>query len=120
MSAVGSVAVVGGGVAGLGAAILLAEAGVTVDLVEATPDLTALGSGITLQHNALRALARLGVWERAEALGYGFSSLGMRARTAPCSPRSPIPGATANCPLRWACTGPTWPACSPNGPSRSA
>ncbi len=78
MTAVSTVAVIGGGVAGFGVAILLAEAGVVVDLVEANPDLGALGSGITLQQNALRVLRRLGVWEEVEQLGYGFSSVGMR------------------------------------------
>lgn len=77
--AVERVGVVGGGVAGLGVAILLAEAGIAVDLVEATPDLSALGSGITLQQNALRVLRRLGVLDEVQRLGYGFSSLGMRA-----------------------------------------
>lgn len=79
MSAVRSVGVVGGGVAGLASAILLAEAGVTVDLVDAKPDLGALGSGITLQGNALRVLHRLGVWEGVQRLGFGFDALGLRA-----------------------------------------
>lgn len=79
MTAVTRVAVVGGGVAGFATAILLAEAGVTVDLVEAKPAVDAVGSGITLQGNALRVLRRLGVWEGVERLGYGFDTLGLRA-----------------------------------------
>jgi 2-polyprenyl-6-methoxyphenol hydroxylase-like FAD-dependent oxidoreductase len=79
MTAVSTVAVVGGGVAGFATAILLAEAGVTVDLVEAKPAVDALGSGITLQGNALRVLRRLGVWDGVERLGYGFDTLGLRA-----------------------------------------
>jgi 2-polyprenyl-6-methoxyphenol hydroxylase-like FAD-dependent oxidoreductase len=79
MTAVGTAAVVGGGLAGLSTAILLAEAGVAVDVIEVKADLGALGSGITLQGNALRVLHRLGIWEGVERLGYGFSSLGMRA-----------------------------------------
>src|SRR5204863_2202304 len=39
----------------------------------------ALGSGITLQGNALRVLRRLGVWEQVERNGYAFDSLGLRA-----------------------------------------
>jgi 2-polyprenyl-6-methoxyphenol hydroxylase-like FAD-dependent oxidoreductase len=77
--AVRSVLVVGGGVAGTTAAILLADAGVGVDLVEAKPDPTAVGSGITLQGNALRVLRQAGVWERVAAAGYPFDSLGIRA-----------------------------------------
>lgn len=78
MPAVASVAVVGAGTAGLASAILLAEAGVAVDLIEISPGIGALGSGITLQGNALRVLERLGVWERVAELGYGFDVLGLR------------------------------------------
>ena len=39
------------------------QAGVAVDLVEIKPDVAALGSGITLQGNALRVLRQLGVWD---------------------------------------------------------
>jgi 2-polyprenyl-6-methoxyphenol hydroxylase-like FAD-dependent oxidoreductase len=77
--AVRSVLVIGGGAAGTTAAILLADAGVGVDLVEAKPDPTAVGSGITLQGNALRVLRQAGVWERVAAAGYPFDSLGIRA-----------------------------------------
>ncbi|GGN41972.1 2-polyprenyl-6-methoxyphenol hydroxylase-like FAD-dependent oxidoreductase [Actinoplanes campanulatus] len=79
MPAVRNVLVVGGGAAGAAAAILLAEGGVTVDLVDLKPDVAALGSGITLQGNALRVLRRLGVWEQVEAEGYAFDTLGLRA-----------------------------------------
>ena len=54
MPAISSVLVIGAGTAGTATAILLAERGVSVDLVDAKPDLSALGSGITLQGNALR------------------------------------------------------------------
>src|SRR3954453_14464418 len=77
--AVRSVLVVGGGVAGTTAAVRPADAGVGVDLVEAKPDPTAVGSGITLQGNALRVLRQAGVWERVAAAGYPFDSLGIRA-----------------------------------------
>jgi len=82
MTAVGSVLVAGGGPAGTAAAILLADAGITVDLVEVKPDVTATGSGITIQENALRVLLDLGVWPQVEQAGYGFGSLGMRAPDA--------------------------------------
>ncbi len=82
MTAVGSVLVLGGGTAGNAAAILLAGAGVAVDLVEIKPDVTALGSGITVQENALRVLRDLGVWPQVERAGYGFSSFGLRAPDA--------------------------------------
>jgi 2-polyprenyl-6-methoxyphenol hydroxylase-like FAD-dependent oxidoreductase len=77
--AVNSVLVVGAGLAGSATAIRLAEAGVAVDLVEIKPETTALGSGITLQGNALRELRTLGVWEQVQASGYAFDVTGIRA-----------------------------------------
>ena len=77
--AVRNVLVVGGGAAGAAAAILLAEGGVAVELIDIKPDIGALGSGITLQGNALRVLRRLGVWPELSAVGYAFDTLGLRA-----------------------------------------
>ncbi|WP_433831711.1 FAD-dependent monooxygenase [Actinoplanes sp. CA-015351] len=79
MPAVRNVLVVGGGAAGAATAILLAEGDVAVDLVDVKPDVSALGSGITLQGNALRVLRELGVWGQVEAEGYAFDTLGLRA-----------------------------------------
>src|SRR3954447_7586050 len=79
MSAVNSVLVVGAGLAGAGTAIHLASRGVAVDLVEIKPEVAALGSGITLQGNALRELRSLGVWEQVQAAGYAFDVTGIRA-----------------------------------------
>jgi 2-polyprenyl-6-methoxyphenol hydroxylase-like FAD-dependent oxidoreductase len=77
--AVNNVLVVGAGLAGAGTAIHLAKAGVAVDLVEIKPEVAALGSGITLQGNALRELRSLGVWEQVQAAGYAFDVTGIRA-----------------------------------------
>jgi len=79
MPAVNSVLVVGAGLAGTATAIRLAEAGVAVDLVEIKPDVAAIGSGITLQGNALRELRALGVWEQVRDAGYAFDVTGIRA-----------------------------------------
>lgn len=79
MPAVNTVLVVGSGLAGAATAILLADRGVAVDLIEIKPDTAAIGSGITLQGNALRELRNLGVWERAREKGYAFDGLGLRA-----------------------------------------
>lgn len=79
MAAVETVLVVGGGAAGCATAIQLARAGVAVDLVELKPDVTAVGSGITLQGNALRVLRDLGVYDEVAAHGYGFDVVGLRA-----------------------------------------
>ncbi|GAA1466217.1 FAD-dependent monooxygenase [Microbacterium thalassium] len=79
MTAVNKVAIAGSGVAGLAAGIQLAKAGVAVDLFEAQPELSALGSGISLQGNALRAFDTLGAWDEIKAAGYPFEGLNLRA-----------------------------------------
>jgi 2-polyprenyl-6-methoxyphenol hydroxylase-like FAD-dependent oxidoreductase len=79
MPCVRDVLVVGGGAAGCAAAVLLAQEGVQVDLAEIKPDVAALGSGITVQGNALRVLRQLGVWDEVAAAGYAFSTLGLRS-----------------------------------------
>ncbi|WP_163550556.1 FAD-dependent monooxygenase [Candidatus Frankia nodulisporulans] len=85
MAAVGSVLVVGAGLAGAAAGILCAEAGVRVELVEVRPDVTALGSGITLQGNALRVLRDLGVLPECLAHGWPSDGLVLRAPDAAAS-----------------------------------
>jgi 2-polyprenyl-6-methoxyphenol hydroxylase-like FAD-dependent oxidoreductase len=79
MTAVSKVAIAGAGVAGLAAAIQLAKAGVEVDVFEAKPELSALGSGISLQGNALRVFDALGAWDDIRAAGYPFEGLNLRA-----------------------------------------
>ena len=79
MPAVKNVLVVGGGLAGAAVAIHLADGGVAVDLVESKPEVAALGSGITLQGNALRELRSLGVWDAVQESGYAFDVTGIRA-----------------------------------------
>jgi 2-polyprenyl-6-methoxyphenol hydroxylase-like FAD-dependent oxidoreductase len=79
MPAVNNVLVIGAGLAGTAAAVHLAQGGVAVDLVEVKPEVTALGSGITLQGNALRELDRLGVWEATRERGFPFDVTGIRA-----------------------------------------
>ncbi len=79
MTAVSKVAIAGSGIAGLAVGIQLAKAGVDVDVYEAQPELSALGSGISLQGNALRVFDALGVWEEVRAAGYSFEGLTLRA-----------------------------------------
>ncbi|ELT44785.1 FAD-dependent oxidoreductase [Arthrobacter nitrophenolicus] len=79
MAAVQNVGIVGAGAAGLTAAIFLADAGITVEVLEKATEPQTLGSGITLQGNALRILKQLGVWDKVEEKGFGFSTLGLRA-----------------------------------------
>jgi 2-polyprenyl-6-methoxyphenol hydroxylase-like FAD-dependent oxidoreductase len=79
MSAVRNVLVVGAGAAGTATAILLAERGVSVDLIDVKPDIAKRGSGITLQGNALRVLRQLRVWNEIAKNSYPFTTLGLRA-----------------------------------------
>ena len=79
MAAVNTVGIVGSGAAGLTAAILLADAGVNVEILEKADGPSQLGSGITLQGNALRIFRQLGIWDEIAAMGFAFSELGLRA-----------------------------------------
>jgi 2-polyprenyl-6-methoxyphenol hydroxylase-like FAD-dependent oxidoreductase len=79
MPAVSNVLVAGAGLAGTATAIGLASTGAAVDLIDIKPEITAVGSGITMQGNGLRELRRLGVWDAVLAAGYPFDSLGLRA-----------------------------------------
>jgi 2-polyprenyl-6-methoxyphenol hydroxylase-like FAD-dependent oxidoreductase len=93
MPAVSNVLVAGAGLAGTAAAIGLAAAGVAVDLIEVKPEVTAIGSGITMQGNGLRELRRLGVLDAVLAAGYPFDSLGLRAPDAAGTLLAEIPDA---------------------------
>lgn len=98
MPAVDEVLVVGSGLAGTATAIRLADAGVAVDLVEVKSDVAAIGSGITLQGNALRELRMLGVWDRVREQGYPFDVTGIRAPDAEGSLLFEIPDAKSGGP----------------------
>ena len=79
MPAVSHVLVAGAGLAGTATAVSLAAGGVAVDLIDVKPEVTAVGSGITMQGNGLRELRRLGVLDEVVAAGYPFDTLGLRA-----------------------------------------
>ena len=79
MTAVNKVAIAGSGVAALATAIQLAKAGVEVDVFEVKPEPSTLGSGISLQGNALRVFGALGVWDDIRPAGYTFEGLNLRA-----------------------------------------
>jgi salicylate hydroxylase len=55
------VAVVGGGIGGLAAALALLHRGVDIDVYEQAPALGEIGAGVFLTPNSLRQLARLGL-----------------------------------------------------------
>ena len=54
------IAVIGGGVVGLGLVLSLRLRGIACDAYEAVPEVKELGVGITLRSHALRGLAALG------------------------------------------------------------
>ena len=66
----GKVLIVGGGIAGMSAAILLREQGTHVDLVEMDPEWRVYGAGITLSGPTLRAFQRVGVIDSIMAEGW--------------------------------------------------
>ncbi|MBH0780292.1 FAD-dependent oxidoreductase [Nocardia bovistercoris] len=59
--------IVGGGIGGLATAIALSRRGWDVEVLERSPRLTALGAGLSLWSNALRALDALGVGAQVRA-----------------------------------------------------
>ena len=55
--------IVGGGIAGLAAALGLARIGKSSHVLEKAPDFEEVGAGLQLGPNAVRALQWLGAWE---------------------------------------------------------
>lgn len=67
-----NVLVVGGGIAGLAAAIALDRAGIEVEVAEAELSWSPTSSGMFLQSNGLAMLARLGLLEDVLSSGFGI------------------------------------------------
>lgn len=74
-----TVLVIGGGASGNAVTVLLRRAGIAVELIEAKPDWNVLGSGITLQGNALRVLREVGVWDKVRESGCAVDAVGLAA-----------------------------------------
>jgi len=64
-----SIAVIGGGIGGLTAAVALHRAGLAVEVYEQAPELTEVGGGINMGPNATRILRRLGLAEGLDREG---------------------------------------------------
>jgi len=62
--------IIGGGIAGLTAAIALQQRGIEVKVMEAAPELQPVGAGIVMATNAMQVLQRLGLEEKISANGY--------------------------------------------------
>jgi 2-polyprenyl-6-methoxyphenol hydroxylase-like FAD-dependent oxidoreductase len=65
-----SILIVGGGIAGMSAAILLARSGARVDLIDLDAQWKVTGAGITITGPTLRAMQTLGILDEVRALGY--------------------------------------------------
>lgn len=61
--------IVGGGIAGMAAAIRLRQQGLSVELVDIDPEWRVYGAGITVTGATLRAFKQLGVFEEIEKVG---------------------------------------------------
>ncbi|MFW3385177.1 UNVERIFIED_CONTAM: FAD-dependent monooxygenase [Kocuria sp. CPCC 205274] len=93
MPAVHKVGIVGAGAAGLTLSVFLADAGIDVEILEKAEGPSTLGSGLTLQGNALRVLRGLGVWPQLQEKGYAFDDLGLRAPDPDATVLAVIPDA---------------------------
>lgn len=65
-----SVLVVGGGIGGMSAAIVLGRLGIAVDVVELDPEWRVYGAGITITGPTLRAFKQLGIYDAVMADAY--------------------------------------------------
>src|SRR5215470_14005005 len=63
------IAIVGGGVGGLAAALALERRGAEIVVCEQSPALSEIGAGLNLSPNALKALRALGIEEAVTAIG---------------------------------------------------
>jgi 2-polyprenyl-6-methoxyphenol hydroxylase-like FAD-dependent oxidoreductase len=70
MSGVRSALIVGGGVGGMSAALVLRRLRIEVELIDLDPLWRVYGAGITLTGPTLRAFDRLGVYDEVAAQGY--------------------------------------------------
>jgi 2-polyprenyl-6-methoxyphenol hydroxylase-like FAD-dependent oxidoreductase len=89
-TAPGRAIVGGGGIAGLAAARALIELGWNVTVYEQAPSLKALGAGITLAPNAVRALDWLGLGDRLQSKGMAHGEAAIRDQRGRWLFRAPV------------------------------
>ncbi|MBU9382204.1 FAD-dependent oxidoreductase [Burkholderia gladioli] len=103
MRLVNKVLVVGGGIGGMCAAILLSRQGIKVELIEANPRWSADGAGITISSSSLRGLREVGVVEEVLRCGGSWNAVDicdsagqLRASVPvePCIGAEDLPGAS--------------------------
>jgi salicylate hydroxylase len=87
------VAIIGGGIAGLAAALALHRRGVEVTVYEQAGELSEIGAGVQMTRNAMNALRLLGLEERAMAVAFEPESEILRSwRSGRVIYRAPIRG----------------------------
>jgi 2-polyprenyl-6-methoxyphenol hydroxylase-like FAD-dependent oxidoreductase len=93
--------IVGGGIAGMSAAIMLRRAGIDVDLVDLAREWKMVGAGLTISASTLRAFQQLGILDQVQALGHTHAGIQvcdvegrpLRNVVSPPLPDADIPGA---------------------------
>ena len=114
MAAASKALVVGGGVAGMSAAIMLRQAGLEVNLIDLAPDWKMAGAGLTISASTLRAFQKIGVLEQVMTLGHTHAGIqvcdvqgqALRKVESPPLPDADVPGAGLSTGAAGAAAGP--------------
>lgn len=101
MSAARSALVVGGGVAGMSAALMLSRAGVAVRLIDIATEWKMVGAGLTISASTLRAMQMAGLLDDMRRLGHTHAGIRVcdvagrpqRFVASPPLPDAEVPGA---------------------------
>ncbi|RZK46829.1 MAG: FAD-binding protein, partial [Hymenobacter sp.] len=67
--------IIGGGIAGLTAALALRQRGIAATVCEAAPQILPLGAGIWMAPNAMQVFERLGLADRIDAGGVPLQAI---------------------------------------------
>ena len=89
---------IGGGIAGLTAAIALRRRDIGVDVIERDPDWSVYGVGIIQQCNVVRAVAELGILDDYVNAGFAFDQIEVCAPNGKLLARFPTPRLTERYP----------------------
>ena len=73
------IAIIGGGIGGLAAALALERRGAETIVCEQSPELSEIGAGLNLTPNAVKALRALGLDREVETIGWGSEWLMIRS-----------------------------------------
>jgi salicylate hydroxylase len=87
------IAIIGGGIAGLAAAVALHRRGIEVTVYEQAPELSEIGAGVQMTPNAMNALKALGLEEAAMTVAFEPQSQVLRSwKSGRIIYRAPIKG----------------------------